>query len=131
MSGSTVLERANVDVHVKVGDTPCMTAQMYPVVAPSESDLAAARAVLKADRLARMRELRAERRAKRPSIFPRFPTAAYLCGYCGTPFTARVLQGPVIGRWCSNSCRQLGYQARRRRLERREAARAAVLAGQA
>ena len=97
---------------------------MYPATAPSDGDIEAARAVLKAARLARMRERRAAHRAGGEAVTPRFKVAAYLCAYCGTPFEARAFNRPTIGRWCSQSCRQLAYQAR----QRRRAARGAVLA---
>jgi hypothetical protein len=57
-----------------------------------------------------------------------YEVAAFLCGYCGVPFAARVLNRPAAGRYCSASCKQMAYQQRKRKLAKREAARAAILA---
>jgi hypothetical protein len=57
-----------------------------------------------------------------------YRVAAYLCGYCGVPFAARVLNRPAGGRYCSASCKQMAYVERKRKRARRDAARAAVLA---
>jgi 5-methylcytosine-specific restriction endonuclease McrA len=127
MSGGTVPALRNLDVYVKVCNTRCMSARIYPSPAPSEAEVMAARAVLKADRLARMRERRAARRSGTIAA-PKFPTAPYLCAYCGTPFEARSLRRAVMGRYCSASCRQLAYKSRCRVAATRESTRTAVLA---
>jgi hypothetical protein len=101
---------------------------------PSPADIMAARGVLKSYKQAQLRLRRALKRAEQP-IAPHkgnrgvvYPTATYLCGYCGLPFVARVVNRPVMARWCGHSCRELAYQHRRRVAAKREATRAAVLA---
>jgi hypothetical protein len=128
MSAATFPPPTNLDVNVKVGDNACMSARIYPVTEPTAAEQLTARAVLKAARLARMRQRRAARRAGEANG-PKFKPAAFLCGWCGDTFEARVLRRTVIGRYCSGSCRQLAYQHRKRIAARREAARAAILAG--
>ena len=70
----------------------------------------------------------ASKRSKNAPPVSRYQLGAFLCVYCGVPFAARVLNRPVAGRYCSHSCREMAYQQRKRRLEKREAARAAILA---
>jgi hypothetical protein len=124
MSGATVPPPRNLDVSVNLADNQCMSAH----TCPSEAEVMAARAVLKADRLARMRERRAARRT-RAAFAPKFPTAPYLCAYCGTPFEARSLRRAVMGRYCSASCRQLAYKNRCRVAAVRQSTRTSILAG--
>jgi len=68
-------------------------------------------------------------RTKNARVMKPYATAAYLCGYCGVPFEARRQRTAGTGRYCSGSCKQMAYQQRRRRAAKREAARAAILAG--
>jgi hypothetical protein len=124
ISGATVPPTRNLDVSVNLADNQCMSAY----ISPSEAEVMAARAVLKADRLARMRERRAASRTG-PIAPPKFPTAPYLCAYCGSAFEARSLRRAVMGRYCSASCRQLAYKHRCRIAADRQSARAAILAG--
>ena len=103
-----------------------MPAQMYPSPAPTEAEILVAREVLRAARLSALRQRRADRRAGHPVSLPsNFRRAAFLCGWCGQPFEARVMRTirgrPAIARWCSKSCRELAYQRRKRIVARREA----------
>jgi len=83
--------------------------------------------ILLAGRKAVIRRKRAEELAARRPV-RRFPMVSCRCSWCGVGFRARRLNRPVRGRFCSHSCREMDYQARKRRVAKRDAARAAVLA---
>jgi hypothetical protein len=107
---------------------------MYgPAVKPTDEELAAAKEIYRRDRLARLRERRDERRRLSgwqpiPQSERNYAKAALVCGYCGTLFEARALPAknrrPSAGRWCSNSCRQLAFQQRKRVAAKRAKAQA-------
>jgi hypothetical protein len=78
---------------------------------PTEQEVIEARRTLVADRQARRRaRLRARQSLTSRKLV--YPTAAYLCGHCGAPFEGRRGNYGKV-RWCSASCRTMGYQLRR------------------
>jgi hypothetical protein len=81
-------------------------------VAYARASIERGRAVLKAARLAELRRHRAEDRQRRGPVLPRFETETVHCAYCGIEYEARAINRPVLGRYCSNPCRQLSYQHR-------------------
>jgi hypothetical protein len=93
---------------------------------PTEDQVIEARRVLAALRQSR---LRARRRARRslPRGVVAYPTAAYTCGYCGIAFEGRRGNYGSV-RWCSDSCRTMGYLQRQKAQALREK-RAARLSG--
>lgn len=80
---------------------------------PTDQDVIEARRTLAADRKARLRARRRARRSLTPGTLV-YPTAAYLCGYCGAPFEGREGNYGRV-RYCSASCRTMAYQRRQRR----------------
>jgi hypothetical protein len=97
---------------------------MTPTAMPNRDDVDHAVEVLRAARAARTLARKRARRsalAKMPPAPRRYPSAAYECSWCGLPFIARVLNPELVGRrYCSESCRQLGYRARKHGAERAE-----------
>src|SRR5271157_3801062 len=91
---------------------------------PTSDEIAAAKTTIRRARLAVLRQ-RGRLKSRRGR---NYPTAPYECSWCGEKFVGRVVFTPPTGRYCSESCRQLAYQHRRRRVAKRDAARAAVLA---
>lgn len=85
---------------------------------PTQEEVDRALDVLRAARNARILAMKRARRsalAKLPRLPQRFPTAAFVCDWCGMPFLARVQRVRSGRRYCSESCRQMGYRARKRR----------------
>lgn len=89
---------------------------------PTDREVAEARRVLAALRQARLRARRYARHGSNacPAGMFVYPTAPYLCGYCGSPFEGRRGNYGRV-RYCSASCRTLAYQARKAARERRAA----------
>jgi hypothetical protein len=91
---------------------------MTPTVIPTREDVDRAVEVLRAARAARILARKRGRRsalAKLPPAPIRFPTAPYACSWCGLPFLARVINPALVERrYCSETCRQLAYRARKR-----------------
>ena len=93
------------------------TGRRPSLVVPTPEEIADAAAVIQRAREARtLARRRARIEARRLAGMPLrdFRQAAYLCSWCGLGFEARVLNRPVIGRYCSQSCRQSAYQNRKR-----------------
>lgn len=96
----------------------------FPI--PTAEEVAQAAAVIKRAREAKVRARRQARRAAMPRKPYAVEQVAYLCAWCGDAFKARVYHGSHTGRYCTQACRQLAYDNRKRlaaKRAEREAAR--------
>lgn len=91
------------DAAWRCADPSCGTCSIHP--APGED---------RATWLARVGALYRATAGRRPERPPRTPAPpiVVLCERCGTPTTRHPLGR--VPRWCSTSCRQWGYRARKR-----------------